>query len=137
MKNPALFLFVIFTACKPYQISPVVKEIPITEFSGMYKSAGKIKNLAALPRKIRNIPEFKYQEITTDSVLFNTKNGSTSLFLSGAYDKKTRSGFIIQGFIGINKFNQCILFKVQDTLLNCNYYSLPTNINTWQDAKPF
>jgi hypothetical protein len=134
-----LFALFLATACKPYKVTTSNYEIPLTNYSQIDNPSNRLKSFADLPRRIKNIHEFKDQAVTTDSTYFNNSPQTTSLFLYGSYDKKSKVGYVIQRFYTADKksSNQCTMFIVRDDSLTFDFFSTPKDAFLWADIKPY
>lgn len=135
MKVAFIILVLFVAACKPYKVTGLMAEMPSASKEAMYE-AKPIKGIGDLPRRIRNIPDFKYQACTSDTALFRTSKGKISLFCGGVYNQATKAGYIIQYFLssyGIS--SQCTLFWVQNNTLLLDFYGLPPEVKSWDEMQ--
>ncbi|MGZ4056922.1 MAG: hypothetical protein ACXVPU_02845 [Bacteroidia bacterium] len=131
------FILVATTACSHYKVTHWNYDIPLSKYSNINNSSKRLKSFEDLPKRIKNIPEFKNQAVTADSIYFNNSPQTTSLFLYGVYDKKEKVGYVVQRFLtGEKKLaNQCTLFIIRGDSLTFNFSSASKNVFTWTDIK--
>lgn len=132
------FAFLVITSCRHYKVTHWNYDIPLSRFSNIDNSSERLKSFNDLPKRIKNIPEFKNQAVTADSIYFNNSPQTTSLFLYGVYDKKEKVGYVVQRFLtGEKKLaNQCTLFIVRGDSLTFNFCNASKNVFKWTDIKP-
>jgi hypothetical protein len=134
-------LVVVFAsiACRSYKVDYTTKEIALEGYSNIERKENQVREFKSLPGRIRKIREFSMQAVTSDPSHFLAAKGKVSLLINGAYDKKSKVGFVIQRFIlDSNRIeNQCMLFKVTNNSVNFNFYSVPDTAYSWKDISPF
>jgi hypothetical protein len=123
--------------CTFYKTDGRMEDPPVQRFENTGRRSCLIKNFSGLPTRIKRMPAFKNQAVTCDSTEFKNKNGTASLFLSGAYDRKTKAGYVVQQFLlrdnGLT--NQCTLFWVSDNKLQFAFTEVASHQTNWDDIK--